>query len=87
MCKTGKGLLQAIQRLEKILDHKLAITADIIDSRILALVDKQLKELDIKKIKIDNAEVNWDEIIRKALFRLLLLKTIRRKKVLEMPYT
>jgi len=63
-------LLPYIEKLERLLGHKLNITKDILIKRVDEAINEQLKEMAISIIEIDTKDVNWEKLIQRSLFRL-----------------
>lgn len=62
-------LLPNLQKLERLLNHNLAITPDILDSRVDAAIDENLRRLKIKNVDLDTKKVDWGAIINRAVCR------------------
>ena len=80
MNKKGNELLPGIQKLEKLLGHNLNITKDIIEGKVLDVVNKQLTVLGIETIKLDVAAIDWSSIINNSLNRLIPFEDNEKKK-------
>ena len=63
------GLLPTIEKLEKLLGHKLSITKEIIHSRVKDTIQKQISALRLNIIDLDVESVDWELIITNSLFR------------------
>ncbi len=70
MRKKGLELLPALQKLEKLLGHNLAISKEIIESRIDEAISKNLIKHRIETETLDIEKVKWNEIIQSACYRL-----------------
>jgi len=62
-------LLPCIEKLERLLGHKLNITKDILINRVDEAIKQQLKEMDISIIEIYTKDVDWEKLIQRSLFR------------------
>ena len=69
MVRKGLELLPNIQKLEQLLGHQLNITAEIIESRINDVIQKQLSQFGLKVAQLTTNEVDWSTIIHNAAFR------------------
>jgi len=69
MIKKGNELLGPIQKLEAVLGHNLNITKEVLESRIVENVKKQIESLSINVIKVDTTKVDWNTLIDDSLFR------------------
>jgi len=63
-------LLPSIEKLERLLGHKLNITKDILINRVDEAINQQLKELVISRLEINTKDVDWETLIKLSLFRL-----------------
>jgi hypothetical protein len=70
MRENGIALLPAVQRIERILDHNLNITEEIIVGRMQQRIDEQLRQFGITVLQIDTAGVDWTRVINDAAFRI-----------------
>jgi hypothetical protein len=70
MKKKGNELLPSIQKLERILGHNLNITEEIIETRILATIKKQIDDLNLKIFELELNKIDWKKIINGSVNRL-----------------
>ncbi|OFY09300.1 MAG: hypothetical protein A2X05_12700 [Bacteroidetes bacterium GWE2_41_25] len=70
MIKKGKELLPSINKIEKLLGHNLNITEDIIESRVIETVGKQIEKNNLKVIQIETSKIDWDQLIKHSIYRL-----------------
>ena len=80
MNKKGNELLPGIQKLEKLLGHNLNITKEIIEGKVLDVVNKQLAVLGIEIIKLDIAAIDWSSIINNSLNRQIPFEDNEKEK-------
>ncbi|MDQ1167335.1 PIN domain-containing protein [Flavobacterium sp. SORGH_AS_0622] len=80
MNKRGNELLPSIQKLEKLLGHKLNITKEIIEEKVLNIIGKQLVSLDIQTIKLDTSKIDWNLIINNSLTRQIPFEDNEKEK-------
>lgn len=69
MTNRGLDMLPTIQKLERLLGHKLNITKEIIHSRVKDTIQKQITALRLNVIDLDVESVDWKSIITNSLFR------------------
>lgn len=69
MKKKGFEIIPSIKKLEKIIGHNLAITEEIIETRINETIEKQVSLYNVNPISIDVTKVNWETIIHNSCFR------------------
>lgn len=70
MRKKGLELLPSLNKLERIIGHNLAITKEIIETRINETISKKIEEYALNIITLDLAKVEWDKIIYNACNRI-----------------
>lgn len=70
MQKRAFELLPSLEKLEALIGHKLNITAEILVSRIEESVKKQMAELGLTVLPIDESSVDWKSIIHRSAYRL-----------------
>jgi len=80
MTKQSLELLPSIQKLERILDHNLNITEDIMKRRIQEVIDRQLHELTLNILKVEPTTVDWPSIILNAAYRRPPFSTGEKEK-------
>lgn len=61
--------IPALERLEKLLGHKLGISEDVLTERVNSVIDKQLRELGIISPEINSDEVDWADIVNRSIYR------------------
>lgn len=69
MIKAGLTLIPAINKLEKLLGHNLAITENILEERVRNAIDSQLTELKLNVVDIDVGKVDWGKMMLDAVYR------------------
>ena len=70
MNQEGERLLPWIDKMERLLGRKLAITPQIIGERIDAAIEAHLETLGIKTLPVALDDVDWAEVIRRSVERL-----------------
>jgi len=70
MRKRALELFPSLEKLEKLLGHNLAITPEIIESRIEDAINRNISAYNLKVQKILPEKVNWENLIHSACFRL-----------------
>lgn len=71
MQSRASGLIHPIERLERILGHKLNITEDIVKQRINDAIDSQMNDLNLNKLELNTEAVDWKRLILDACYRKL----------------
>lgn len=71
MQSKATGLLPTIERLERLLGHRLNITEDIVKKRVSDAVDEQMVTLGLTKLELDDKKVDWKRLILNACYRKL----------------
>jgi len=69
MIRKALELLPAVDKLERLLGHKLNITPEIVKTRVEEAINAQVKSLNISVRPLDTAAVKWDSLMRAAAFR------------------
>jgi hypothetical protein len=69
MKEKAAALLPSIEKVEKLLGLKLAITKDTLDDRVNAAIDSQLLKFNIQVASLDVESVEWRKIITSAVRR------------------
>ena len=69
MQEKALALLTHLDKVEKLLDHKLAITEDTLKSQVRKVIEDQRKQHKLVPVEIDNSRVDWKELSRRAAFR------------------
>lgn len=62
-------LLPSIGKLEKLLGHNLNITEEILTHQVDEAIKKQLTELGMSTLEIDTTSIDWEVLIRRAMYR------------------
>lgn len=62
-------LLPNTQKLETLLGHKLNINEEVLTHRVDEAINKQIQGLGIKTIDLDTKIVDWQQIIKRAVYR------------------
>lgn len=70
MQKRAFELLPSLEKLEALIGHKLNITAEILVSRIEESIKKQMTELGLTVLPIDESSVDWKNIMHRSAYRL-----------------
>lgn len=70
MNKKGLEFIPQINKLEKLLGHNLNITDEIIHTRVSEAINRQIKNYNIREIKIDPEKINWRDLINRSINRL-----------------
>ena len=73
-------LLPNLQKIEKLIGHKLNITEDILIQRVNEAVQAKLKELNLVELLVDTTSVDWKELIRRSSFRETPFETSKNEK-------
>jgi hypothetical protein len=63
-------LRSAINRIERLLDHNLALTDQILSDRVETKINEKEKTLDLHELKLDHIKVDWSTLIHAASYRL-----------------
>ena len=62
-------LLPNLEKLERLLDHKLNITPDILATRVEAAINDQIEKMSITVLDLDTNAVDWPDVITRAVRR------------------
>ena len=62
-------LLPNLEKLERLLGHKLNITPDILATRVEAAINDQIEEMSITVLNLDTNAVGWPDVITRAVRR------------------
>jgi len=62
--------LISLEKIERLLGHKLGITHDTLKGLVEAAVSKQIIELNINKLILDTSKVDWCSLINNAAYRI-----------------
>ena len=63
------ALLPNLEKLERLLGHKLNITPDILATRVEAAINDQIEKMAITVLDLDTNAVNWPTVITRAVRR------------------
>jgi PIN domain len=69
MIHRATDLLPALDKIERLLGHKLGITNDTLAAQVQQAVTKQLQVLTIKTASLDQSRVNWSNLLQDAAYR------------------
>lgn len=69
MLTKGLELLPSIEKIERLLDHRLNITESVVTTSIDQAIEKKRSNLQIEFLDLDVKRVDWQEIIKLAVFR------------------
>jgi hypothetical protein len=64
------SLRPAIDKIERLLGHNLALTDEILLNHVEAKIDEKEKALELRELKLDQGKVDWSAVIRAASYRL-----------------
>lgn len=70
MQKEAYIFLPQIKKLERLLDHNLNITQDILTDRVNKTINKQMSSLGISELSLDTNSIDWKKLITRAIDRL-----------------
>lgn len=70
MQKRAFELLPSLEKIEALIGHKLNITAEILVSRIEESIKRQMSDLGLEILPIDEKSVDWKNIIHRSAYRL-----------------
>lgn len=62
-------LLPTIGKLERLLGHNLGINPDILASRVREAIEKQVRDLDLRILPLNEKEIDWPQVVKDAIFR------------------
>jgi hypothetical protein len=62
-------LRPAINRIERLLDHNLALTDQVLLDHVRLKIEAKEQELSLQEIKLDHSLVDWAKIIHAAAYR------------------
>jgi hypothetical protein len=60
----------AINKIERLLGHNLALTEQVLVDRVKAKIDEKEKDLGLQEIKLDHAKIDWGTVIHAASYRI-----------------
>lgn len=78
MLNAALDLFPKLKNLEKLLDHSLAITPEIMEERVNSKISRTIKELNFEVCELDTSLVDWEDII---------VRSAQRKPPFEIPTT
>jgi hypothetical protein len=67
MLERGKGLLIPLGKLEALLGHNLAMSADILSLRVDEAISRQIKAHNLEELALTTDQVDWPQIIDRAV--------------------
>lgn len=70
MIQKANDHLISLEKIERLLGHKLGITSETLKGLVEAAVSKQIQELKIHKLILDHAKVGWGQLIINAAYRI-----------------
>lgn len=70
MIQKANDHLISLEKIERLLGHKLGITSETLKGLVEAAVSKQIQELKIHKLILDHAKVDWGQLIINAAYRI-----------------
>lgn len=59
----------AITKIERLLNHNLALTDAVLLDRVATRIDEQQRELGLRELKVDYSKVEWSGMIEAACYR------------------
>ena len=62
-------MLPNLKKLERLLDHKLNITPDILATRVEVAINDQIEKMSITILNLDTNAVDWPTVITRAVRR------------------
>ena len=69
MQQRALALLPSLEKLERLLGHKLNITPDILATRVKAAINDQIEKMSITVLDLDTNAVDWPTVINRAVRR------------------
>ena len=69
MQQRALALLPNLEKLERLLGHKLNITPDILATRVEAAINDQIEKMSITVLDLDTNAVDWPTVITRAVRR------------------
>ena len=69
MQQQALALLPNLQKLERLLGHKLNITSDILATRVESAINDQIEKMSITVLDLDTNAVDWPTVITRAVRR------------------
>ena len=69
MQQRALALLPNLEKLERLLGHKLNITPDILATRVEAAINDQIENMSISVLDLDTNAVDWPTVITRAVRR------------------
>ena len=62
-------MLPSLEKLERLLGHKLNITPDVLATRVKAAINDQVEKMSITVLNLDTNAVDWPTVINRAVRR------------------
>ena len=69
MQQRALALLPNLEKLQRLLGHKLNITPDILATRVEAAINDQIEKMSISVLDLDTNAVDWPTVIARAVRR------------------
>ena len=69
MRQAAIGLLPNVEKLERLLDHNLNITPDILEMRVGEAIERSLKFREIRVLPLSVENVDWTQLILNSAYR------------------
>lgn len=69
MRKHTVGLIQNLQKVEKLLGHNLGLTKEILDGKVFDVAKKQADSLGIQIVSLDESTVDWQKVATASVRR------------------
>lgn len=69
MRKHTVGLVQNLQKVEKLLGHNLGLTKEILDGKVVDVATKQADSLGIQIVSLDESGVDWKKVASASVRR------------------
>ena len=69
MQQQALALLPNLEKLERLLGHKLNVTPDILATRVEAAINDQIENMSISVLDLDTNAVDWPTVITRAVRR------------------
>jgi hypothetical protein len=73
-------LRPAINRIERLLGHNLALTDRVLLDHVKTKIEEKEKQLGLQEIKLDPALVDWEKLIHAAAYRIPPFETGEKEK-------
>ncbi len=70
MIQKANDHLISLEKIERLLGHKLGITHETLKGLVEVAVSRQMLELKIHKLSLDHTKVDWSQLITNAAYRI-----------------